>query len=73
MPEMTQWEYRVQTFGTLFGGAKDEQLEAELAQWGLEGWEVVGFRPSENSTRAQVIAKRPMTDEARRRATWPSH
>lgn len=71
MSEMNQWEYRVQTFGTLFGGAKDEPLEAELAQWGLEGWEVVGFRSIEGSSRAQVIARRPMTAEARRRATWP--
>ena len=38
MAEQTvQWEYRVLTVGSVFGGAKDEQVEATLKEWGLEG------------------------------------
>jgi hypothetical protein len=37
--ELKQWEYRVQTIGTMFG-TKDEKIEAMLNEWGNEGWEV---------------------------------
>ena len=38
--EIKQWEYRVQTIGSVFG-TKDEQIEAMLDQWGMEGWEAI--------------------------------
>ena len=71
MSEPNQWEYRVMTFGSFFKGVKDEALEAELNQWGEEGWEVVGFRMVENSNQAQVIAKRPLDRTARRWRSMP--
>jgi len=40
--ETKQWEYRVQTIGGIFG-TKDEQIEATLDQWGMEGWEASTF------------------------------
>ena len=60
-----KWEYRVKTVGTFLKGARDENLEAELNQWGEEGWEVVIFRTIENSNHTQVIVKRPLD-----RTTW---
>ena len=38
--EIKQWEYRVQTIGSMFG-TKDEQIEATLDQWGMDGWEAI--------------------------------
>jgi hypothetical protein len=37
--EFKQWEYRVQTIGSMFG-TKDENIETMLNEWGNEGWEV---------------------------------
>lgn len=71
MSETMQWEYRVQTVGSAWKGSKDDELGVLLNEWGEEGWEIVGFRTLENSGRAQVIAKRPLTASARRRSTWP--
>jgi hypothetical protein len=71
MSELNPWEYRVKTFGTLFKGVKDDDLEAELNQWGEEGWEVVAYRMIENTNRGQVIAKRPLTRESRRWRSMP--
>jgi hypothetical protein len=71
MSEITQWEYCVKSFGTFLKGVNDADLEALLSQWGEEGWEIVGFRTIEKSNRAQVIAKRPLTREARRWRSMP--
>jgi len=72
MAEQTvQWEYRVLTVGSVFGGAKDEQVEATLNEWGLEGWEAVNVYTTINSPRATLVAKRPMTPAARRLRSMP--
>jgi len=34
--EIKQWEYRVQTIGSFFG-AKDEDIQSTLDEWGSEG------------------------------------
>ena len=67
MADTTQWEYRVKTLGGFLRGEKDEELEAILNEWGDEGWEVVSARGIENTNRVSIIAKRPLTDTARRR------
>ncbi|KAF0109173.1 MAG: hypothetical protein FD146_217 [Anaerolineaceae bacterium] len=71
MSELNQWEYRVKTFGTFFKGVKDDALEAELNQWGEEGWEVAAYRMIENTNQGQVIAKRPLDRTARRWRSMP--
>jgi hypothetical protein len=72
MSEQTvQWEYRVQTVGSIFSGAKDEQVESTLNEWGLEGWEAVNVYTSINSSRATLVAKRPLTAASRRRRSMP--
>jgi len=71
MSETNQWEYCVRTFGTFFKGVKDTDLEAELNQWGEEGWEIIAFRTIENTNQAQIIAKRPLDRTARRWRSMP--
>jgi hypothetical protein len=71
MAEHTQWEYRVQTFGTFFNAIKDEVLQEELNEWGVDGWEVVSARGIENTSKVVVLAKRLLTASARRRHSFP--
>lgn len=74
MPEETkQWEYRVQTVGSLWSGIKAEELEALLNEWGEEGWEVVSTHILENQNKINVIAKRPLTDRVKRARSMPSY
>ncbi len=70
MPETVQWEYRVQTIGSVFG-TKDEQIEAMLNEWGLEGWEATQVYTPSQSNKVTVVARRPLTASARRRSSWP--
>ena len=69
MEQLPRWEYKVHTFGGAFSGPKDEELEAELNQWGVEGWEVVAATMPDNSSKVKVIAKRLNTRPARRHTT----
>jgi hypothetical protein len=69
--ENNPWEYRVRTFGSFFSGMKDEELEAILNEWGMEGWEVVSARGIENTSKVTILAKRPLTASVRRRRTIP--
>ena len=72
MPDEIQlWEYRVQTVGSLWSGVKADELEQLLNEWGEEGWEVVSTHILENANKINVIAKRPLTDRARRRRSLP--
>jgi hypothetical protein len=69
--DMQKWEYRVQAVGSFWSGVKDLELETLLNEWGEQGWEVVAVRPLEASSKAQVIAKRPLTREAQRLRSMP--
>jgi hypothetical protein len=72
MTEQTvQWEYRVQTVGSVFSGANDGQVEATLNEWGLEGWEAVNVYTSIKNSKATLIAKRPLTAASRRQRSMP--
>ena len=71
MAEHTQWEYRVQTFGTFFSATKDEALEEALNEWGIDGWEVISLRGVENTSKVVVVAKRLLTAAVRRRHSFP--
>ena len=68
--EVKQWEYRVQTIGSMFG-TKDEQIEATLDTWGEEGWEAISVYTPYGSGKITIVAKRPLTDRARRRRSMP--
>lgn len=72
MAAQTQWEYRVLTIGRMFG-TKDEQIEATLNEWGEEGWEAINVYTPEGSGKVTIVAKRPLTAEARRRRSMPGN
>ena len=72
MSEETKfWEYRVQTIGGVFG-TKDEHIQATLDDWGAEGWETINVFTPEGSGKITIVAKRPLSDRARRTRSMPS-
>lgn len=68
--EIKQWEYRVQTIGSMFG-TKDENIQAVLNEWGMEGWEAINVFTPEGSGKITMVAKRPLTERARRLRSRP--
>jgi hypothetical protein len=65
-----QWEYRVTTIGSSFG-TKNEQIEATLNEWGMEGWEAINVYTPSNSGKVTIVAKRPRSVSTRRWRTMP--
>jgi hypothetical protein len=65
-----QWEYRVQTIGSIFG-TRDENIENTLNEWGLEGWEVTHVYTSGKGNKVTMLAKRPLTASSRRLRSMP--
>jgi hypothetical protein len=70
MTEQTQWEYRVQTIGSMWG-SKDESIQATLNEWGEDGWEAVSVYTPYGSGKVTIVAKRPLTDNVRRERSMP--
>ena len=68
--EIKQWEYRVQTIGSGFG-TKDEYIQAILDEWGSEGWEAINVYTPYGSGKVTIVAKRPLTERARRTRSMP--
>ncbi len=69
--ENKQCEYQVLTIGSIFG-TKDENIEATLNQWGEEGWEAINVYTPYGSGKVTIVAKRPLTETARRLRSMPS-
>lgn len=65
-----RWEYYVQTVGSMFG-TKDELIEEILNEIGEDGWEAVNVYSPENSGKVTIVAKRPLSLDARRRRSMP--
>jgi len=70
MAEETRWEYRVQTLGSAWRGAKDQDIEATLNAWSEEGWGVISVTPLP-SGKVTLVARRPLKMHSRRQRTWP--
>lgn len=68
--EIKQWEYRVQTIGSILG-TKDEVVQSTLDEWGEEGWEVINVFTPEGSGKITIVAKRPLTERVRRARSMP--
>lgn len=68
--EIKQWEYRVQTIGSIFG-TRDENIEETLDAWGEEGWEALTVYTPYGSGKVTIVAKRPLTDRTRRLRSMP--
>lgn len=71
MPEEKQWEYRFIRMGGTFHGAKTEDVETLLNEWGEQGWEVVGITSESNEI--TLLAKRPLSLRARRERSMPGY
>jgi hypothetical protein len=71
MSEAVQWEYCVLTVGSPLTGAKDEQIESILNDWGMEGWEAVNVYAPSNSPKVTLVAKRVLTVTSRRMRSMP--
>jgi hypothetical protein len=71
MTERMKWEYRIQTLGSTFKQAKDEELEALLNEWGEEGWEIIAAHNLESSSKVRLIAKRTSGRTVSRSRSWP--
>lgn len=63
--EIKRWEYRVQTIGGILG-TKDEDIQATLDEWGSDGWEAINVYTPSGSGKVTIVAKRPLTERARR-------
>ncbi len=68
--EIKQWEYRVQTIGSMFG-TKDENIESTLDVWGEEGWEAINVYTPYGSGKITIVAKRPLTERTLRSRSMP--
>jgi hypothetical protein len=71
MTERMKWEYRIQTLGSTFKQAKDEELEALLNEWGEEGWEIIAAHNLESSSKVRLIAKRTSGRTVSHSRSWP--
>ena len=71
MADLTQWEYRVQTIGRVWG-TRDELIEATLNEWGEDGWEAVSVYTPEGSGKVTIVARRLLTAAEKRRRSWPA-
>jgi hypothetical protein len=70
--EIKLWEYRVKTIGSVFG-TRDEHIQATLNEWGEEGWEATQVYTPEGSGKVTMVAKRPLTERARRLRSMPGY
>ncbi|PWH19268.1 MAG: hypothetical protein DDG59_03740 [Anaerolineae bacterium] len=71
MNEPSAWEYRVLSLGSWWRGPRPEELEETLNELGLQGWEVISMAHDYSSSKVRVVAKRPLTDRARRQRSLP--
>ena len=68
--EFNQWEYRVQTIGSIFG-TKDELIQDTLDEWGEDGWEAINVFTPEGSGKITMVAKRLLTERTKRMRNMP--
>ncbi len=68
--EIKLWEYRVQTIGSVLG-TRDEHIQSTLDEWGAEGWETINVYTPYGSGKVTIVAKRPLTERARRARSRP--
>jgi len=71
MAENLQWEYKVETIGSMFG-TRDEDIQSTLNEWGAQGWEATQVYTPTNSGKVTIVAKRLVTLTTRRSRSMPS-
>ena len=66
------WEYCVETLGSIWRGPSTEELEILLNEAASDGWELVTTNNVASSNRIMVILRRSLRPRDRkRRSTWP--
>ena len=65
-----KWEYRVETIGSTWSSAKDEDLEQMLNEWSEEGWDLIVASPI-GDNKVRLIARREILSPAQRKHGWP--
>lgn len=71
MSDYQQWEYRVETIGSMLG-TRDENIQGMLDEWGEDGWEAINVFTPSGSGKITLVAKRPLVRSVRRRRQLPS-
>ncbi|MGD8814124.1 MAG: hypothetical protein PVI78_06565 [Anaerolineales bacterium] len=67
-----EWEYGVETLGTIWRSPSPDDLARLLNAAAFEGWEPVSVVSLSSGNRLLVILRRPLTKTTRkRRTTWP--
>lgn len=69
--EAEKWEYHVETAGSFWSAPKPEDLQTLLNAMGADGWKLVSAYTLPNSNQITLIARRPLTDRARRERSLP--
>ena len=57
---MQKWEYGVESFGV---SQYAEAINAELDDYGRDGWEAIGMLPGNTPSEFRVMFKRPLPAE----------
>ncbi|MCF6277396.1 MAG: hypothetical protein L3J16_01420 [Anaerolineales bacterium] len=70
MADYPQWEYRVETIGSIFG-TRDEHVQDTLDEWGEDGWEAINVYTPTNGGKVTMVAKRPLSRTVRRSRNLP--
>ena len=69
---MSEWEYRVEHYGSSFSGPKPEILQDLINEAADEGWELFQVSPITNSNKLLVVYRKPFRTRSRDRSTtWP--
>ncbi len=71
MTDHNKWEYRVASLGSFWTGPKDDEMQAMLNEWGLDGWEVIAVTKVESSSKMRIVAKRLHPSYSQRKQSWP--
>jgi hypothetical protein len=67
-----EWEYTVETIGSIWRGPSSNELESLLNEAASEGWELVTAFNLAGGNRILVILRRALQTKGRkRRSTWP--
>ena len=71
--DTVQWEYRYESLGSIWHGAKDQDVATLLTMLGEEGWEVISMFSPGNTSIVKIAAKRPLTTRVRRERSMPAY
>jgi hypothetical protein len=67
-----EWEYCVETLGSIWRGPSPEELEVMLNEAASDGWEFLTTVSMSSSNRILVVLRRSKRTRSRpRRETWP--